>query len=232
MIHNHTVSLVIPCRNEGGHLAKVIKRIPSTIDEIIIVNNQSTDNTALVARQLTKTDHRIKVLTDSRTIHGIGYGYAHITGLQHAKGDILVGIDGDGTYPPEVIPALIKHLLTHQLDFVSANRYPLRPGATAPKLLQFGTTLLNQEIRLLYGFTIKDSLSGMWAFRSSILPKLALSEGGWNFSPQIKLNAWKQPSVQSGEYPITQGYRFGRTKQHYVKTGLSHILWIARSRFL
>ena len=223
-----TITLCLPCRNEGEHIKDVIARGPKYIDEIIVISNKSTDKTVQIAK---KIGGRVKVIEDNRTIDGIGYGFAHMSGIAAAKGDIIVGADGDATYPVEDIERIINYLMKNNLDFISCNRYPLTDGTKIPLKLQLGVNLLNWEIRLLYGFKIKDALSGMWVFKKVVRDKLQLTMGEWNLSPQIKINAAKNSDIKFEEYSIAQHQRLGDTKQNYFKTGLSHAKWIFINRF-
>lgn len=231
MIDNKSISLCLPCRNEGSHLHEVIKRVPGVVDEIIIISNKSTDDTVVLGQKLAKKDKRIVVIEENKTIDGIGYGFAHMAGIAKAKGDIIIGADGDATYPIEDIEEIVSFLLKNNLMFISCNRYPLRNGTKIPLKLRLGVGILNWEIRLLYGIPIKDALSGMWVFRSEIRNDLHLSMGEWNLSPQIKINAARNKSIGLYEYSIAQHQRLGETKQNYFKTGFSHALWILKNRF-
>lgn len=226
MYKQRTVSLCLPCRNEAGHLAEVVKRVPKIVDEIIVISNRSTDATLAVAERL-----GCQAIADDRTLDGIGYGYAHMTGIATANGDIIVGADGDATYPIEQLPAMIDYMLQRDIDFLSCNRYPLQRGTTIPWRLRAGVGLLNSEVRLLYGLKIQDILSGMWLFKRSVADDLDLTMGDWNLSPQIKLNAALNPNINFAEYSIAQHQRLGASHQNYFKTGLSHARWIARNRW-
>lgn len=225
MYKNQTISVIMPCRNEGGHLATIIKKIPKWVDEIIVVSNKSTDNTVEVARNLGLT-----VYEDNRTIGGIGYGFAHMTGIKNAKGDIIVGIDGDGTYPIETLDEILNYMQKSGKEFLSCNRYPLKDGTKIPLKLRVGVQSLNVETKILYGATIKDILSGMWVFKKELRPQLGLTMGDWNLSPQIKINAATNQDIDFGEYHIVQHVREGETKQNYFKTGFSHAVWIFKNR--
>ncbi len=218
--------MILPCRNEGNHLKEVVARIPSFVNQVIVVSNKSTDNTVEVARKL-----GLEVFEDDRTLGGIGYGYAHMTGIEHATGDIIVAADGDATYPIEELDKVIDYLLERQLNFVSCNRYPLQETTQIGWLQRLGIWLLNTEVRALYGIKIKDILSGMWAFDAQAKGQLNLTMGDWNLSPQIKLNAATNPQIKFSEFSIAQHQRMGTTHQNYLKTGLSHMLWIAKNRF-
>ena len=191
-----------------------------------MVSNRSTDNTCEVAKSL-----GIKVLVDNRAKGGIGYGFAHMTGLKATTGDLIVSTDADGTYPIENLAKIIDFMMENKINFVSCNRYPVQKDTKIPLFLRLGVMALNLETRILYGKKIKDILSGMWIIDKKIKNELNLSEGDWNLSPQIKLNAATNPKINFTEYQISQHQRLGQTKQSYFRTGLSHLLWIAKNRF-
>ncbi len=117
MRNDHKISLVIPCYNEEGGIAKVIPTVPEFIDEIIVVDNNSSDRTAEVAQSL-----GARVVSETRQ----GYGCAYKAGLPSAEGDIIVTMDGDGTYPAHAISYLLDTLFIDGLDFVSAARIPVQ----------------------------------------------------------------------------------------------------------
>lgn len=225
MYRNKKISLCLPCRNEANHLPEVIKRVPSIVDEIIVISNNSKDNTVEVAKKL-----KVIALEDNRTIDGIGYGFAHMTGMQRATGDLIVGADGDATYPIEDLKKVIDHLLDDDLDFISCNRYPLQEGTKIPFKLRLGVGTLNWEVRLLYGIKINDILSGMWVFNKSAKKHLNLTMGEWNLSPQIKINAALHPKINFSEHSIAQHQRMGESHQAHYKTGFQHLRWIFLNR--
>jgi glycosyltransferase involved in cell wall biosynthesis len=217
----------MPCRNEAKNLKATIKRIPEFVDEIIVVSNLSKDNTVAEAKKL-----GLKVFEDNRTKKGIGYGFAIMTGISKATSDITVIADGDSTYPLESLDKVIDHLLDNDHSFVSCNRFPIQKGTKIPLILRLGVWTLNKEVRILYGFKVNDILSGMWVFNNSVAKKLSLSMGDWNICPQIKLNAIRHPEIAFSEYSIKQHQREGESHQQYLKTGLSHMFWILKNRFM
>lgn len=228
MVNNLRISLCMPCRNEAKHLPEVVNGIPDFIDEVLIISNNSTDDTVAVGQAI---GGRVKTLQDDRTLGGIGYGFAHMTGIANATGDLIAAADADGTYPVEEFERIVPYMIENDLNFVSCNRYPLKDGTRIPFKLRMGVGMLNWEIRLLYGIPIKDSLSGMWVFRRSIADKLHLTMGDWNLSPQIKINAARNKEIKFSEYNIIQRARLGETKQNYLTTGYSHAKWILANRF-
>jgi glycosyltransferase involved in cell wall biosynthesis len=227
MIKNQTISLVIPCKNEAGSLPALLKRIPSYIDEIIVIDNNSSDNTAQVARKL-----GVRVATEKRHLQGIGYGFAHQKGLKIATSDWVVTMDGDGTYPMNQIKNLVNHALTNKLDVVIGSRFPLHNSQVISAWRRLGVWILNTEVKVLYNYPIQDILSGMWAVRRNSAKKLNLKEGDWNLSPEIKLAALVHPELNFAEYHIEHAHRTnGASKQAIWKTGFSHLFYIIGRRF-
>ncbi|KKR02709.1 MAG: glycosyl transferase family protein [Microgenomates group bacterium GW2011_GWC1_39_12] len=228
MINGKTITIVVPCKNESAIIAGFIKRVPSYVDEILIVDNNSTDNTALIAKQA-----GAKVITEKRAIAGIGYGFAHQTGIEKATGDWIVAMDGDDTYPVKRIAAIIKRMEREHIDVLSCNRLPLRNTHAISKTRQLGIRILNILVWLLYGYPIQDILSGMWVAKRTTLLSLHTTSGDWNFSPEIKLNAIMHPRVVFSEYHIDHFVRAKEpSKQQIWKTGINHLLFIVYKRLI
>jgi glycosyltransferase involved in cell wall biosynthesis len=226
MLKDKTVSVIIPCRNEEKVIASVVRNIPHYIDEVIVVDNRSKDKTAEVARKAGAV-----VFKEKRAVKGIGYGFAHQTGLKNARGDYLAAMDGDGTYPASKIRNIISYMNKNELDFVSCNRLPLENKRAISLIRRLGINFLNWEIRLLYGYPIHDTLTGMWVFKKEILKKLNLREGGWDLSPEIKMAALADPTIKFGEYHIAHFVRNGAlSKQVIWKTGVGHAFYIFKRR--
>lgn len=227
MLANKTLSLVIPCKNEEQALASLLPKIPSFIDEIIIVDNNSSDSTKKVAQSLGAV-----VLDEKRHVNGIGYGYAHQKGLKAAKGDFVITMDGDGTYPLSAIPRVLSYMEKYDLDFVSCARFPLKNSKAVSPTRRLGVWILNTQSTLLFGKKINDILSGMWIVSKHAKKHLKISEGGWDLSPEIKLSALLNPKINFGEFHIHHSYRKGgESKQQIWKTGFGHLSFIAYYRF-
>jgi glycosyltransferase involved in cell wall biosynthesis len=227
MLHDKKISLIIPCRNEEAALHSMLQKIPSYIDEVIVIDNNSSDNTAVVAKQ-----NGVRVVHEARQVDGVGYGFAHQTGMQYTDGDYVVAMDGDDTYPLETIKDLILYMEESQSDFVSCARLPLSNLQAISPIRLLGIRILNLEISLLYGYPIKDVLTGMWAMKKSCKEKLTVQNGGWNFSPEIKLAAIMHPEVHFSEYHIQHAHRLnGVSKLSIWKTGFDHLFYILTERF-
>ena len=116
MYKNLRVTVVIPCLNEEDGLRKVLSDVPSFVDEIIVVDNGSTDQTAQIARDMSAT-----VITE---VHR-GYGRAYMSGFSRATGDIIVTLDGDHSYPVDALSYLLEAFLHCGVGFLSASRFPM-----------------------------------------------------------------------------------------------------------
>jgi len=226
MIGNTKLSLVVPCRNEEKIIAGFIRKVPAYIDEIIIVDNNSTDNTASAAKKAGAL-----VVKEPRTVGGIGYGFAHMAGIAKATGDFIIAMDGDDTYPVGQIKRIVTLMGKNNWDFVSCNRLPLTyPKAISP-VRQLGIRMLNRLVFLLYGYPMGDILTGMWVVRRTVVSRLNLSAGDWNFSPEIKLAALVAPGVSFAQYHIPHFLRQQEiSKQNILKTGLAHVGYIVKRR--
>ncbi len=209
------ISVVIPCFNEEAGIAHVLETLPEYIDEVIVVDNNSTDGTAAVAQAWGAC-----VIHEARK----GYGSAYLAGLPAATGDIIATVDGDGTYPAQQIAPLIDDLLAANLDFLSASRFPLQNPRAMRWRNWFGNMVLTWTARILYGYWFVDSQSGMWVFRRSVLRWVQPEQTGMAFSEEIKLAAVLAPQVRFGERPILYSERIGETKLFTWRDGFKN-LW-------
>jgi len=227
MLKGKTVTLAIPCKNEEVALASLLKKVPAFVDNVLVIDNNSTDQTRNVAKKM-----GARLLTEKRHIQGIGYGFAHLRAIKETTTDYLITMDGDNTYPLKALKSLILHAEKNHLNFVSCNRFPLLNGKVLPKVRQLGVFILNTEVKLLYGFPMQDILSGMWLMDRQARKKMQLSCGDWNLSPEIKLAALTHPEIHFGEFHIEHALRAGESKQLIWKTGFEHLFYILSRRFL
>jgi hypothetical protein len=217
-----SISVVIPCYNEEDGVRHTIAGLPVCVDEVIVVDNNSTDRTAEVAREL-----GARVVFEKRK----GYGAAYKAGLPAVTKDVTVTLDGDGTYPSEQIPELIDHLEDKKLDFISASRFPLQN----PKAMNFsnkvGNGVLTMAMFVLYGKPVRDSQSGMWVFRSWVYPKLHVTSDGMPLSEEIKIEAIRARDVRFGEYHVKYHPRVGEVKLEKWRDGFRNLWFLVKKRF-
>ena len=221
MYRGLSVSVVIPCFNEEHGIAAVLKGMPDYVDQVVVIDNNSTDETGRIALEL-----GAEVVFETKK----GYGNAYKAGLPRATGDIVATADGDGTYPTHSIGPIIDHLLANELDFVSASRFPLRN----PNAMRFrnvlGNKILTWTTRILWLRWIADSQSGMWVFRRDVLRRIAPQSGGMPFSEEIKLLVIDSRRLRFGEYHIDYHERIGETKLFAWKDGVENLLFLFRLR--
>jgi hypothetical protein len=215
------ISVVIPCFNEEHGLRYVLEGMPSYVDEVVVVDNNSTDATAKVAQEL-----GARVIFEARK----GYGNAYKAGLPAATGDIIATVDGDGTYPSASIAPIIDDLLDRGLDFVSASRFPLRDARAMRRRNLLGNMVLTYTFRALYLRWVADSQSGMWVFRRSCLAQLHPVQPGMAFSEEIKVEVLHARGLRFGEHHIDYYERIGETKLYTWRDGFINLGYLFRRR--
>lgn len=227
MINRKKITIVFPCRNEEKIIEPILAKIPSFIDQKIVVNNRSNDQTSTVAKKMGAI-----VYHENRHVNDIGYGFAIQKGISKAKGDFIILMDGDKTYPISYVKKIINFMETNDLDFVSCKRFPLTNWKRMSLIRCLGGKALTVFTNLLFGTKIQDVLSGMWIFRKSIVPYLDLSPGDWNLSLSIKISAATSYKIKFFEYHIPyQDRKIGASKQNLVRTGISHLLFLIKLKY-
>jgi glycosyltransferase involved in cell wall biosynthesis len=217
-----SISVVIPCYNEEEGVQLVIKQLPECVDEVVVVDNNSTDRTAEVAKAL-----GARVVPEKRK----GYGAAYKAGLPAVSKDVTITMDGDGTYPSEQIEELVDYLVDNNLDFVSASRFPLKNPEAMNFSNKIGNAVLTIGMLILYGKGIKDSQSGMWVYRSKSYPKLNVTSDGMPFSEEIKIEAIRNKEVRFGEYHVNYHPRVGEVKLDKWRDGFRNLFFLLQKRF-
>jgi dolichol-phosphate hexosyltransferase len=221
MVQGKSIQLIIPCYNEALGLPHVLSRVPDCVDRVLVVDNASTDETVAIARQF-----GAQVIRESRR----GYGAAYKAGFAAADADVIVTLDGDGTYPVEEIPRLVETLLKEGLDFISACRFPLQNPENMDRVSRIGNWGLTLTAKVLFGYGLKDSQSGMWIFRRELLLKLRLESDGMPLSEEIKIEAIKR-KFKLREIHIPYHMRFGEKKIRKFRDGFHNLWFLVYLRF-
>lgn len=197
------ICAVIPALNEEHSIGKVVSAIPEWVDEVVVVDNGSTDRTAEVAHS-----QGARVLAEMRR----GYGRACQAGIHSLDGpDIVVFLDGDYSDYPEEMDKLVEPILRDEADLVAGSRVLGRraPGALAPQA-RFGNWLACSLIRLFWGARYTD-LGPFRAIRASTLKGLGMRDTnyGWMVEMQIKATLQKARVL---EVPVSYRKRIGKSK--------------------
>jgi len=195
-----TVSIVICALNEASNLVHVLPRIPPTVDEVILVDGRSTDNTVGVARNL-RPD--IRILYQD----GYGKGNALRNGVQQARGQIVVTLDADGETDPGDLPAFVDQLILGH-DFVKGSRFA-GGWRNKPFHRLLGNFLIVNTCNLLFHTRFSDLCSGYNAFWSDLPDRVNLwADDDWNYEPLIIARVLKA-GLDVVEQPQTYRGRVG-----------------------
>lgn len=204
MYKNNKISVLIPAHNEEKSISQVIKELPAgVVDEIIVIDNASTDNTANAAM-------KSGALVVNETLRG--YGAACLKGLSNIKyTDIVAVLDADHSDYPEQITRLLEPIVNNEADFVLGSRVlgNREKGALAPQAY-WGNKLSVFLIRLLFRYKFTD-MGPFRAIRYDSLKNLNMidKDFGWNAEMQIK--AIKK-GLRIKEVPVDYRKRIGKSK--------------------
>ncbi len=221
------VSVVIPTLNEEDGIVSALSELPMArlketgfASEVVVVDGNSKDETVERAEKF-----GARIVLERR----LGYGLAYKTGFGASRGEFLVTLDGDYSYPASLVPKLIEVMIERDLDFVTTNRLAgLRPEAMDP-VHRLGNWFLTVAVRLLFSVRISDSQSGMWVIRKSALRKILPKSDGMAFSQEIKIRAFK--SCKCLEVPIQYRKRIGNPKTQVVFDGFKNLLHLLKLKF-
>ena len=222
MYKGQTITVIIPCLNEEQGIEQVLRRIPDFVDQTIVVDNGSTDRTSDVAESFGAHVIREEVR---------GYGRAYKRGFSAATGDVIITLDGDHSYPADAISYLIEAFLHLDVDFLNASRFPVRDRHAMSFKHKFGNLVLSTAMSLLYFRWVRDSQSGMWVFRRSILKGMKLVSDSMAFSEEIKIEALKNRRVRFAEISIMYSSRLGEIKLNPWRDGFHNLWFLVRKRF-
>ena len=214
------VSVVIPCLNEAGGIVAVIEeaqealRAAGLAGEVIVVDNASEDDSAALAREAGAT-----VIAEPRR----GYGSAYLAGLAAARGDAIVMVDADGTYPLDRIGDFVARL-RGGADLVLGSRFKgsIEPGAMPWPNRYLGNPLLTGMLNLLFRSAVSDAHCGLRALRREVLPELRLSATGMEFASEMVIKAGKR-RMRIDEVPIGYRVRIGESKLARLSDAWRHV---------
>jgi dolichol-phosphate hexosyltransferase len=216
------ITVIIPCLNEEQGIEKVMRRMPDFVDQVIVVDNGSTDRTSDVA-----TSFGAEVIREPVR----GYGRSYKKGFANARGDIIVTLDGDHSYPPDAISYLLEAFLHLEVDFLNTSRFPVRDRKAMSFKHKVGNWALSLGTSILYFRWVRDSQSGMWVFRKSILEHMVLEADGMAFSEEIKIEALRNPRIRFAEISIQYSSRLGEVKLNPWRDGFYNLFFLAKKRF-
>ena len=221
------IIVIIPAFNEEQSIKYVIDDIPKTIvQEVIVVNNNSTDGTAGVAKSAGAT-----VLFEP----SMGYGYACLKGMEYVaqnnlNPDIIVFLDGDYSDFPEQITEVIQPILKNDMDLVIGSRNNAERGkhAITPQQI-FGNWLATFLMKLLFNANFTD-LGPFRAIKYQKLLSLNMSDKTYGWTVEMQLKAI-QNNFRYTEVPVKYRERIGVSKvsgtiKGTIFAGIKILSWI------
>ncbi len=223
-----SIKVIIPAFNEEDAIAKVITEIPHCVGEIIVINNNSTDNTVQRAKSTGAT-----VLSENQK----GYGYACLKGMDYiaktnSKPSIIVFLDGDYSDYPEELTQLVTPIIENKADFVLGARSKLLRefGSMTPQQI-FGNWLATGLMKLFFNSKFTD-LGPFRAIKYETLLALEMEDKtyGWTVEMQLKILKNK---ISYLEIPVRYKNRIGVSKvsgtiNGTIMAGIKIIGWIIK----
>ena len=218
-----SVSVIIPTLNEAANLAYVLNTVPRWVNDIVLVDGRSRDDTERVARVL-RPD--LRVVLQQRP----GKGAAIRAGLEAAKGDILIIMDADGSMNGAEITAF-RDALLDGADYVKGSRFAPGGGSVdITKLRRFGDRGICFLIWLLFGAHFTDGtygFKGVWRDRLEMIP---IDTDGFEVELLIDIRAHRA-SLLTVEVPCFETHRIhGNSNLNAFKDGLRCFRVIVRER--
>jgi glycosyltransferase involved in cell wall biosynthesis len=210
-------TVIIPAYNEEQGLAVVLGKLLEVVDdtyEVIVVDDGSTDRTPEVALRFRCRLVRHQV--------NMGKGQALRTGIQHARGEVVLWLDADDTYPVAPIPEMVA-ALHDSYDLVYASRRGSR--TRIPAFNRIGNALFRWSIRNLYGFKPYDPCTGLCGVRKEHLDRMRLQARKFAIEPEIAMKAGRM-KLRMLDIPIEYRPRIGQAKLSGVQAGLEDTLTI------
>ena len=225
------IRVIIPAFNEENSIARVIQDLPEVVTEVVVVNNNSTDQTAQVAKKAGAT-----VLTETR----MGYGYACLKGLKYIQEqsktpDIIVFIDGDYSDYPQELSKIVAPIIEGDVDFVVGARVKsLREKGSMTPQQVFGNQLATFLMRMMFGAKFTD-LGPFRAIRYDKLLQLNMEDKTYGWTVEMQLKALKQ-KVAYVEVPVRYKKRIGVSKvsgtvKGTIFAGIKILGWIFKYSF-
>jgi glycosyltransferase involved in cell wall biosynthesis len=208
------VSVVIPTLNEAGNILEVVTTIHKDLaypKEIIVVDGNSIDGTKEIVKDL----NFCRLIVEPRR----GYGLALMTGMKNAKGNIIVMVDGDGTYEVRHINRMIAKMVEKDADMVLATR--MYDPNKAMGLMNFiGNKVITFVYDFFYSQFLSDTQSGFRAISHEAIDKVELNEGDMAYATEMLIQFAKEGYVML-EIPTTyKARKYGKPKLRRFKSGI------------
>ena len=208
----HNVTAIIPAYNEGVSIGSMVLKTRMYVDQVIVVDDGSTDRTAEIA-----------VLAGAELIKheiNMGKGKALKTGFESLKDvEIILTIDGDGQHKTADIPKLLNPIIDGEADVVNGSRYLNGNGKNTPTYRRVGQNVLDKATNFNANSNVTDSQSGFRAFAAHTLPVFKFRESGYGIESEMIAEA-SEAGFRIVEVPIGVRYDVNGSKKNPVTHGV------------
>lgn len=227
------LSIIIPTYNEAGNIGLLIKEIKSQLKnkisyEIIVVDDNSPDNTAQEAKKLIDKDGQVRLFVrkkDRGLATAIGFG------ISQAKGKVIVGMDADFNHPPQLILKLVSEL--KRVDLVVASRF-IPGGGMQDKWRFYATYAFNIFLNKILNFPIMDNMSGFYAIGANQLKQLPLQTIFQGYGEYHLRLVWyaRQYGLRIKQLPVFYPQRqHGQSKSNLIKMFWQYLVTAFKLRY-
>ena len=228
MEHEMDLTILMPCLDEEENIAFCVDQAMAYIrnhnlmGEVLVVDNDSTDNSADIA-----ASHGATVISEHRR----GYGRALRTGLAAAEGDVIIFGDCDSTYDFSNLDPIYQPLAENKADFMTGDRFAgqMEDGAMSFSH-RLGVPFLSWCGRVKFGVKIHDWHCGIRGIRKDALQKLNLQTDGMEFATEMIAEASRK-GLRIGEVsvPLKRAQNERQEKLRTIRDGFRHLWYIFRA---
>ena len=215
---------IIPAYNEEKALADVVGKTLEHVDEVIVVDDGSSDKTSEVA-----------IGAGARVIKhsvNLGKGEALKSGFKAIGDDsIIITIDGDGQHNPSEIPALVRPIVEDGADLVNGSRYMNGPEENTPTYRRVGQKVLDIATNISAGTKVTDSQSGFRAFSPQSKNVFRFKDTGFGIESEMLVDA-AESGLKIVEIPITVRYDLDGSTKDPITHGVGVLFNVAKDKVL
>ena len=224
------LSVIIPTYNEEKTIEKILARVQATglVDEIVVVDDGSVDNTRNILKNLDGTDN-LRVILHERNQ---GKGAAVVTGIQQAGGDVLLIQDADLEYDPRDYPALLQPIEEELAEVVYGSRFLGGPRRTAMFWHMVANKLLTLMTNILYNTILTDMETGYKVFCKEVVKDIKIHARGFDFEPEFTAKILKK-RINIYEVPIRFAPRdYSEGKKIKIRDAFIAVWTLIKYRFV
>ena len=208
---------IIPAFNEEVAIGSVVLLSREHVDEVLVVDEGSTDRTASVAEMA-----GARVLRHHKNL---GKGAALKTGFQATDADVIVTLDADGQHDPAEIPKLMEPIIRGEADIVNGSRYLHGTDENTPRYRRVGQKILDTATNISTGLEITDTQSGFRAFSSKTIPHFRFRDPGFVVESEMLADA-AEAGLRIMEVEVGVRYDVDGSTRNPVSHGVSVLLRI------